>query len=39
MDDVCGDVDRFVQGAERHDDMTMLVVRLTGREVASTSEL
>jgi hypothetical protein len=37
LDDVCGEVDRFVKGAERHDDMTMLVVRLTGREPASTS--
>ena len=31
LDDVCQVVNEFVDGAERHDDMTMLVVRYTGR--------
>ena len=33
LDEVYTDVDRFVDGAERHDDMTMLVVRYTGRRI------
>lgn len=35
LDEVYTDVDRFVAGAERHDDMTMLVVRFTGRQAAA----
>ncbi len=36
LDDVCEVVDNFVAGAKRHDDMTMLVLRYTGRAASES---